>query len=511
MKTYDERMDAILKKARKQRIVRVCLKSVASVLCFVAIIAGVFYIPYGSANVGIASTTPSTNPTKPTNTHVDINTVPTVTEGPTFSTMIKQEIDLIPSLTMAMFGDRDLRYSYYLDKECSYGGDVVTAVVRVQNLGSTFEFCGLPTDQLGTVAYLRAENADYSIASDVKPLSDIPVSWNFVPGDVIEVKYSFFIPQDVIADRYYLSIAAFGTEISFDVVSVTENPDLNFLGDLSEEEQRKILGDEEYNSTRYQRMKYTMPVYGMFRGVYVFLYYTDYGNWLPQYEIVNGLSFEIRYGANIMVYTAEGSLCSLSDAYASGVLTDDQLEQVYKNYQIGGVRLADYANELIVALFGDLNSWYNKALTSEYDTPAQLVLSQFFLNAFREEGNEVADFERAQLKDLYGFGDYIDMVGITRLPVDRMNQVLQAYFGITLDEIDVAADNDLHYLESTDCYYIVGGGASGAMDFKASSFEILQDGSICVYYTANWEETLYAVTLMPTDDDYRILSNVKVE
>ena len=169
------------------------------------------------------------------------------------------------------------------------------------------------------------------------------------------------------------------------------------------------------------------------------------------------------------------------------------------------------------ALFGELGSWYNKALYCEYATPAQLVLFEFFLSAFNEESNQVSASERAQLKDLIGnpdVYDHIDNLDITRLPTDRMNQVLQDYFGITLDDIDDAGFAGQLYLESTDCYYIIGGGAAGVMEFNALAVEYLEDGTIRLTYTQDcWrgEATMYVVTLMPHGDGYRILSNVCLE
>ena len=167
------------------------------------------------------------------------------------------------------------------------------------------------------------------------------------------------------------------------------------------------------------------------------------------------------------------------------------------------------------ALFGELGSWYNRALTCEYTDPAQLRLTYLFLAAFNEASNQVTDSEIAQLKALYEHNpDYaadIQNHHITRLPVDRMNQVMQYYFGITLDAVDTAGFDDMDYLESTNCYYIIGGGASATMDFNTTSVETLEDGTIRVYYTANYEDTVYVVTLMPYGDGYRILSNVKAE
>ncbi len=165
------------------------------------------------------------------------------------------------------------------------------------------------------------------------------------------------------------------------------------------------------------------------------------------------------------------------------------------------------------ALFGDVYGWYNKALTSEYTTPAQLDLMLFFLGEFREESNQVTDSERAQLKDLYGYSDDIDMLDITCLPVDKMNQVLTELFGITLEDVEDAGFYDMNYLESTNCYYIVGNGASGAMDFNALAVKMLDDGTIRVSYTqfTGSEDEMFVVTLLPYGDGYRVLSNLSAD
>lgn len=79
MKTYDQRMQAILKKARVQKITRACLKSVTSVLCIVAVIFGLMQFPYGSFRAAFTPTEPSNTPNS-TNQHEPI--IPTGTEGP---------------------------------------------------------------------------------------------------------------------------------------------------------------------------------------------------------------------------------------------------------------------------------------------------------------------------------------------------------------------------------------------------------------------------------------------
>ena len=164
------------------------------------------------------------------------------------------------------------------------------------------------------------------------------------------------------------------------------------------------------------------------------------------------------------------------------------------------------------ALFGNLDSWYNKALYYEYTTPTETLDWEIFSGAFREESNQISDSEIAELKAKYpDDAELIEYVHITRLPVERINQVLTQLFGITLADLDDSLVSGLPYLERTDCYYLLGGGSAGAMEFNAVAVEYMDDGSVRVYYTADWDSTVRCVTLMPYGDSYRILSNLPLE
>ena len=162
------------------------------------------------------------------------------------------------------------------------------------------------------------------------------------------------------------------------------------------------------------------------------------------------------------------------------------------------------------ALFGDIDSWYNMALSTEYVTPEQINLQELFLNGFP---GEFTDEERAELDEQIAeleeqFGGELPTYSTKRLPADQMNQVLTDLFGITLEDVDTKGS--LGYLEKTNCYYIIGGGAGGVMNFNALSVEHLEDGTIRLTYTQDcWrgDATLYVVTLMPHGDSYWILSN----
>lgn len=153
-------------------------------------------------------------------------------------------------------------------------------------------------------------------------------------------------------------------------------------------------------------------------------------------------------------------------------------------------------------LFGDMISWYSRALLCQYASPAQLKLEVLFYSGFADESQEPTDAEWAELQGQAGFDINYDLI---RLPVDKMNQVLTDYFGITLDDIDDAGFENLVFLESTNCYYHMVTDAMLLEDFNATAVEHLDDGSIRVSYTTDNEA--FVVTLVQNGEGYRIVSN----
>ena len=153
------------------------------------------------------------------------------------------------------------------------------------------------------------------------------------------------------------------------------------------------------------------------------------------------------------------------------------------------------------ALFGDLSSWYNRALTCQYESPRELDLLAFFYCGFPDEVTETAE-EWAALKDLQGFNENYDFF---RLPVSKMNEVLTAYFGITLEDVEPDGFDGLTYLESTDCYYFMTTGALMAEEFSAVSVETGDDGIITLRYTLR--DQAFVARLRSAGDGYIILAN----
>ena len=157
------------------------------------------------------------------------------------------------------------------------------------------------------------------------------------------------------------------------------------------------------------------------------------------------------------------------------------------------------------SLFGDYNSWYNRALVCEYTWPGELSLLKFFYRGFADEPQQPTDAEWVQLKDQYGFDENYDLF---RLPAGKMNDVLKEYFGIELKDLEPECFEGLVYLESTNCYYFMATGALLAENVTVLSAETMEDGTISMEYTCLPRDGfVHKMMLRSNGDGYRILSN----
>lgn len=148
---------------------------------------------------------------------------------------------------------------------------------------------------------------------------------------------------------------------------------------------------------------------------------------------------------------------------------------------------------------GEAN-WYHYALASYYTTPTEVNLAYFFYNGFDEcSAARPTPDEEALLKDMPGFDPEFDLI---RLPADRMDAVLQQYFGAGLSQFDVS---DLWYVESTNTYYLSHTDAVGFIELVFERMETAGDGTITIYYMADSMPGI--LKLKASGDGYRILSN----
>ena len=102
------------------------------------------------------------------------------------------------------------------------------------------------------------------------------------------------------------------------------------------------------------------------------------------------------------------------------------------------------------------------------------------------------------------------MFDITKLPIDRMDAVLQKYFGVTYAQCDLSLSRErIVYYEPHNCCYMFHNDANSVMDFTFEKMEKNADGTVKVYYSmASYAPCPTGVlTLKLVGDTYQVLSN----
>ena len=352
---------------------------------------------------------------------------------------------------------------------------------------------------------------------DLDTNEPISFAYNIFPLDMTVIIYvnGQYLINYLRTPSQIESRLSYYKEFIFTVPKPSEPTEL--LSMIPEETQKRIK--EEYLTQFYAQYpedpgaidRTSLRVFGVFGDTYALFVDGPFA----YLQVISKGTFGLTYptSQNMYVYRDGRFYCGLE---AEGLLTGEEKRQVVTNYYATYPFLQEEpedqpANEELAAfnaLFGDRQSWYNKALTFEYTDPSKMQLRLLFYLGFEGESREPTVAEWAQLRNQPGFDIHY---GLIRLPVDKMNQVLADLFGITLENVDDSGFENLVYLESTNCYYHMVTDALRLEDFNALSVENKEDGSIRVYYTANWEDTVYVVTLMPHGDGYKILSNVRAE
>lgn len=161
-------------------------------------------------------------------------------------------------------------------------------------------------------------------------------------------------------------------------------------------------------------------------------------------------------------------------------------------------------------MFGVFGSWYNMALICQYESPKYIDLESLFYLGFEGE-HEPTDAEWEEIKKHPQFESYYQYADFNRLPVDKMNAVLETYFGITLGDVDESGFNKLEYLECTGSYYHMKTDANGVENFEAIAVENQADGTVRMYYRSDSHDGIFVATLIPNGDGLRIASNLPVE
>lgn len=257
--------------------------------------------------------------------------------------------------------DIHLQCHYLVSKNSFQSGETVSLTLFIKNLGRAIAYTGALEDQIGSIQ-LWANNGEYVIQADTKPNTDDVTPQEFRHNEEATLVYQFVVPDSAQEDSYTLEITAFGQQIRFDREALVERQYIPRVADLPEEAQR-IIAREEYDAPSFAKRSNIVPVYGEFGDVYVtFWHFTPYGHeFSSTTEEVNGLTFQYMNESKIEVCTTEG-VYSLTEAFASGLLNEAQIRQVYDNYARVGPQVSDNRPYIMVRGWGSISVLGQKRL-----------------------------------------------------------------------------------------------------------------------------------------------------
>ena len=137
----------------------------------------------------------------------------------------------------------------------------------------------------------------------------------------------------------------------------------------------------------------------------------------------------------------------------------------------------------MIAFFQSLlepyQSWYSQALTTYYDSPAEIDLFQLFYNGIPGVDNPLSEAERTFLQNQPGYNPDFDLI---RIPGQEMERVLNEHFGIDMADTAQIGLTNFIYDPATDCYYHCHTDTNASRPTVTAAHE-RSDGTWMVFYT----------------------------
>lgn len=176
----------------------------------------------------------------------------------------------------------------------------------------------------------------------------------------------------------------------------------------------------------------------------------------------------------------------------------------------GGGRAGELSEEELdwfnTEFFDDMTGMANLMLSSEYEDVSGIDLYQLFYNGV-PGGQEVSQEEKEALEALDSTAGSLD---VTRVTAGEMEEVLQTYGGLGLEDTQGVGMDQFLYLEDYDAYYLIHSDVM-AVPCQVSSGTRNEDGTVTLQYENEILSGQYAVTLRETEEGYQFVSNLPAD
>lgn len=324
-------------------------------------------------------------------------------------------------------------------------------------------------------------------------------------GEVSEVEKQLLAQKDS-----YAQDSVYDLDVSKTTKQEMEIVLQRYLGMSLEETNKVKLNEfyylEEYDSYYNIASDTVMSMYYFTRGWKE----DETGNIVLEYfDALNGNHTE-RYWVTLKL--VNGNYCFISnERYLEKEQTEGTQEQEDVTVNLISDELMSWFHR---EYFNDSSSGHgfvgNQFLTSEYKSPKDIDLYELFYDGAYIVGNvsEVSEEEKQLLLD-----PYLDKIHspIIRITTREMNEFLQKYMGITLEDTNKYGLDKMYYLEEYDAYYLMHADTNVSYVIFQGG-KINDDGTITLMYTPSMDGgSIYWVTLKEEEGKYYIISNILVE
>lgn len=175
---------------------------------------------------------------------------------------------------------------------------------------------------------------------------------------------------------------------------------------------------------------------------------------------------------------------------------------------------AQWEQTYFKALMGpSYSTWYHGAITTPFDSPEEMDLSQVFYTGFGAQSLSWSELTGAEQAALTGAG-FPKTMPIQKRPAKQLDEALQRFFGVTL--YDVTIPESWAYCAATDCYYSSHSDVNWVTPLTVTEVR-QQNGLYHVCYEVNelWGEMLgstqMVLTLRDSGDRFTVIANRTLE
>ena len=179
---------------------------------------------------------------------------------------------------------------------------------------------------------------------------------------------------------------------------------------------------------------------------------------------------------------------------------DDKQEDKTPLEGFAGTPISDRELKSFTAMFTGIPegiNWYNNILAcgprkidrGSFDKPENIHLGILFGNGgFQGNISYPDDWTPEELAFIQGFypGYPQNWGDLYRLPVEKINEVLQAYLGITLDQTNQVGLDNMEYFSDTDCYF-TGPTGAGMDNFQFTQGIREENGTVYLVCEDRWD------------------------